>query len=145
MNLPRSQQPVLLTRSKSEAPVKRRVFGKENERAPGIWIIGLTSHYRTDGLSRTAKVFPENSRGEDSLRVNEALNYGEGAGDAILMFVSVLVSVLDSGAGDSFMIVVLLSFVSAGGFVIVVSFCSHAISNALPTRMIMYFFITVEN
>jgi len=39
------------------------------------------------------------------------------------------------------MIVVLLSFFSAGGFVTVVSFCSQAASNAAPARMQMYFFI----
>jgi hypothetical protein len=102
-------------------------------------------HIHTAAFYRTAKVFPRETVG-GRLFVNKLPNYGEGAGEVvILMSVSVLVSVLVSGAGDSFMIVVLLSFVSAGGFVIVVSFCSHAISNALPTRMIMYFFITVEN
>jgi len=60
-----------------------------------------------------------------------------------LMFVfdSVLVSVLVSGDGDSFSIVVLLSFFSAGGFVMVVSFCSHAANNASPASRQMYFFI----
>lgn len=53
------------------------------------------------------------------------------------MFVSVLVE----GAGDSFTIVVLDSFFSAGGFVTVVSFCSQAESNAAPAKRQMYFFI----
>ena len=71
-------------------------------------------------------------------------DYGEGDGFT-LMFVSVLVSVLDSGAGDSLMIVVLLSFFSAGGFVTVVSFCSQPRSIAAPARMKICFFIMLEN
>jgi hypothetical protein len=67
-------------------------------------------------------------------------DYGEGDGFT-LMFVSVFDSVLDSGAGDSFMIVVLLSFFSAGGFVTVVSFCSQPTRSAALARMIIYFFI----
>ena len=54
---------------------------------------------------------------------------------------SVFVSVLVSGAGDSLMMVVLVSFFSAGGFVTVVSFCSHALSNAKPAKMQIYFFM----
>jgi hypothetical protein len=67
-----------------------------------------------------------------------------GVGDVVtLMFVfdCVLVSVLVSGDGDSFTIVVLLSFFSAGGFVTVVSFCSHATNNASPASRHTYFFI----
>jgi hypothetical protein len=75
------------------------------------------------------------------LQVKNVLNYGDGAGD---VFISMFVSVLVSGAGDSFMIVVLLSVFSAGGLVTVVSFCSHAVSNAMPARMQMYFFIGYE-
>jgi hypothetical protein len=71
-------------------------------------------------------------------------DYGEGDGFT-LMFVSVLVSVLDSGAGDSLMIVVLLSVFSAGGFVTVVSLCSQPTSNAAPARMRICIFIMVEN
>jgi len=55
-----------------------------------------------------------------------------------LMFV--FVSVLVEGAGDSFTIVVLLSFSSAGG-VTVVSFCSQAARSATPLRIQMHFFI----
>ena len=55
--------------------------------------------------------------------------------------ISVLVSVLVDGAGDSFMIVVLLSFFSPGGLVTVVSFCSHAASNAAPIKRQMYLFM----
>ena len=69
-------------------------------------------------------------------------DYGEGDGFT-LMFVSVLVSVLDSGAGDSFMIVV--SFFSAGGFVTVVSLCSQPARSAAPARMIIYFFIILRS
>jgi len=145
INLPRSVWPCLFIQSNSEARVKRRIFGKESERALDTSIIDLTIRNRTGGFYCTAKSLPRSTRGKTLCKVNDALNYGEGAGDVILMFVSVFVSVLVSGAGDSFMIVVSLSFVSAGGFVIVVSFCSHAISNALPTRMITYFFITVED
>jgi hypothetical protein len=56
-----------------------------------------------------------------------------------LMFV--FVSVLVEGAGDSFTIVVLVSFFSAGGVVTVVSFCSQAARSAPPISMQMYFFI----
>jgi hypothetical protein len=71
-------------------------------------------------------------------------DYGEGDGFT-LMFVSVLVSVLVSGAGDSFMIVVLLSFFSAGGFITVVSFCSQPTSNTAPAKIRIYLFIMGEN
>lgn len=54
---------------------------------------------------------------------------------------SVLVSVLVEGAGDSLIIVVLFSFFSAGGFVTVVSFCSQAASNAVPIKRQIYFFM----
>jgi hypothetical protein len=57
------------------------------------------------------------------------------------MLMSVFVSVLLEGAGDSFTIVVLVSFFSAGGFVTVVSFCSQAASNAVPIKRQMYFFM----
>jgi hypothetical protein len=87
------------------------------------------------------KVFPRSTREKTLCKVNDALNYGEGAGDVILMFVSVLVSVWGAAAGDSFMIVV---FFSAGGFVTVVSFCSQPIRIAAAARMIMYFFIMLE-
>ena len=52
-------------------------------------------------------------------------------GEDVLIVVSV--SVLLEVAGDGFTTVVLLSFFSAGGLVTVVSFCSHADSNANPT------------
>jgi hypothetical protein len=67
-----------------------------------------------------------------------------GVGDVVtLMFVfdCVLVSVLVSGDGDSFTIVVLVSFFSVGGFVTVVSFCSHATNNTSPVSRQMYFLI----
>src|SRR6266487_362961 len=91
---------------------------------------------------RTAKVFPRKLSREDRCKQTMDPDYGEGDGFT-LMFVSVLVSVLVSGAGDSFMIVVLLFFFSAGGFVTVVSFCSQPTSIAAPARMRMYFFIMV--
>lgn len=59
----------------------------------------------------------------------------------MLTLMSVLVSVLVDGAGDSLTIVVLVSFFSDGGFVTVVSFCSHAVSNAAPIKRQMYFFM----
>jgi hypothetical protein len=71
-----------------------------------------------------------------------------GVGDVVtLMFVfdSVLVSVLVSGDGDSFMIVVLLSFFSGGGLVTVVSFCSQPKRNAAPATMRIYFFIVLRS
>ena len=140
MNLPRSAWPPSFTRSKSEVRVKRRVFGKENKRASRTSIVDLAIHNRTGGFSRTATVFPRKRSREDCLQETMNPDYGEGDGFT-LMFVSVLVSVLDSGAGDSFMIVVLLSFFSAGGFVTVVSFCSQPTRSAAPARMRMYFFI----
>lgn len=57
------------------------------------------------------------------------------------MLMSVFVSVLLEGAGDSFTIVVLVSFFSAGGLVTVVSFCSHAPSSAAPIKRQIYFFM----
>ena len=57
------------------------------------------------------------------------------------MLMSVFVSVLLEGAGDSFTIVVLVSFFSAGGFVTVVSFCSQAASNAVPIKRQIYLFM----
>jgi len=59
----------------------------------------------------------------------------------VFTLISVLVSVLVDGAGDSLMIVVLLSFFSAGGLVTVVSFCSQAASNAAPIKRQMYLFM----
>jgi hypothetical protein len=56
----------------------------------------------------------------------------------VFTLISVLVSVFVEGAGDSLMIVVLLSFFSAGGFVTVVSFCSQAASNAAPIKRQIY-------
>jgi hypothetical protein len=52
-------------------------------------------------------------------------------------------SVLLEAAGDSFTIVVLLSFLlSPGGLVTVVSLCSQAASNAAPAKIQIYFFMT---
>lgn len=59
----------------------------------------------------------------------------------MVTLMSVLVSVLVEGAGDSFMIVVLLSFFSEGGLVTVVSFCSQAASNAAPIKRQINFFM----
>jgi len=69
------------------------------------------------------------------------MDQGYGVGDIvtlILVFDCVLVSVLVSGDGLSFTIVVLLSFFSAGGFVTVVSFCSHAANTASPVSRQMF-------
>ena len=57
------------------------------------------------------------------------------------MFMSVFSFVVVAAAGDSFMIVVLVSFFSAGGLVTVVSFCSQAVNSATPASRQMYFFI----
>ena len=57
------------------------------------------------------------------------------------MWISVFVSVLVEGAGDSLMIVVLVSFFSAGGLFTVVSFCSHPVSKAKPAKMQINFFM----
>jgi len=46
-----------------------------------------------------------------------------------------------AAAGDSFITVVLLSFFSAGGLVMVVSFCSQATNSATPASRQMHFFI----
>jgi hypothetical protein len=59
------------------------------------------------------------------------------------VFTVVFDSVLLEAAGDSFTIVVLLSFLfSPGGLVTVVSLCSQAASNAAPAKMQIYFFMT---
>ena len=58
-----------------------------------------------------------------------------------MTLISVFVSVLVDGAGDSFTIVVLLSFFSAGGLVTVVSFCSQAASKTVPIKRQMYLFM----
>jgi|ERR1700730_8331192 len=62
--------------------------------------------------------------------------YGDGAGEVFVLIV-VFVSVFVGAAGDSFTIVVLVSFFSAGGLVTVVSFCSQAVSSAAPISMQM--------
>ena len=59
----------------------------------------------------------------------------------MLTLMSVLVSVFVEVAGDGFTIVVLDSFFSAGGFVTVVSFCSHAARSAAPMKRQMYLFM----
>ena len=59
----------------------------------------------------------------------------------MLTLISVLLLV--EGAGDSFTIVVLVSFFSAGGLFTVVSFCSHAAKSAAPIKRQMYFFMQV--
>ena len=64
--------------------------------------------------------------------------YGEGD---VFTLMSVLLSVLVEGAGDSFTIVVLLSFFSEGGLVTVVSFCSQAASSAAPMKRQISFFM----
>src|SRR4029453_18963850 len=71
MNLPRSACPASFTRSKSEVCVKRRVFGKENKRAPRTSIIDHTTHNRTDGFCRTAKVFSRKRSRNDCLQAND--------------------------------------------------------------------------
>ena len=75
------------------------------------------------------------------MRIEYLPDYGEGEADVVALIV-VFVSVLVDGAGDSFTTVVLFSVLfSPGGFVTVVSFFSHAASNATLARMQMYFFI----
>ena len=59
----------------------------------------------------------------------------------MFVLIVVLVSVLVSGAGDSFTTVVFVFFFSPGGLVTVVSFCSQAASKAAPASRQMYFFI----
>lgn len=59
----------------------------------------------------------------------------------MVVLIVVFVSVLVDGAGDSFTMVVFVSFFSAGGLVTVVSFCSQAASKAAPASRQMYFFI----
>jgi hypothetical protein len=84
----------------------------------------------------------ETARGKTLYKQTMDQDYG--VGDVVtLMFVfdCVLVSVLVSGDGDSFTIVVLVSFFSVGGFVTVVSFCSHATNNTSPVSRQMYFLI----
>ncbi|HYY14690.1 MAG TPA: hypothetical protein VE758_09695 [Chthoniobacterales bacterium] len=86
-------------------------------------------------------------------------SYGEGEDVVLLVVVSLLLSfegeelvlmvvfdsVLVDVAGDGFTIVVLLSFFSPlGGFVTVVSFCSHATRRAAPASMQMYCFMLLS-
>src|SRR6266508_2561278 len=71
MNLPRWGWPASFTRSKSEARIKRRVFGKANKRAPRTSIIDLTMHNRTANFCCTAKVFPRKRSREDCLQEND--------------------------------------------------------------------------
>src|ERR1700682_5084809 len=73
---------------------------------------------------RTAKVFLNQSWRKTS-RIEYVAGYGEGEAEVVALIV-VFVSVLVDGAGDSFTTVVLVSLFSPGGFVTVVSFCSHA-------------------
>jgi hypothetical protein len=85
----------------------------------------------------TAKVFlrisPEKDPANKPLR-----SYGDGE---VLTLMSVFVSVFVEAAGDSLIIVVLVSFFSLGGFVTVVSFCSHAASNTAPIKKQIYLFM----
>ena len=86
-----------------------------------------------------SKNLPPLMRGKISQKRRSEV-YGEG--DEVVVLIVVFVSVLFDGAGDSFTIVVLFSvFFSPGGFVTVVSFCSHAASNAAPAKMQINFFI----
>jgi hypothetical protein len=87
---------------------------------------------------RTAKVFRPRKANERLRECSVSPGYGEGD---VLTLISVLVSVLVDGAGDSFTIVVVLSFFSLGGFVTVVSFCSQATSRAAPIKRQMYLFM----
>ncbi|PYJ60657.1 MAG: hypothetical protein DME20_05855 [Verrucomicrobia bacterium] len=64
-------------------------------------------------------------------------DYGLGE---VFMFTSVF-SCLVAVAGDGFIIVVLLSFFSAGGLFTVVSLCSQAARSAMPASRQMCFFI----
>jgi hypothetical protein len=66
--------------------------------------------------------------------------YGEGD---VLMLMSVF-SVFEEVAGDGFTTVVLVSFFSAGGFVTLVSFCSHAGSKNRPQSRKRYFLIPMN-
>jgi len=86
----------------------------------------------------TAKVFRPKRAKDFANPIDFRRPYGRGD---VLTLMSVLVSVLVEGAGDSFMMVVLLSFFSAGGFVTVVSFCSQPASRAAPIKRQMYFFM----
>ena len=83
------------------------------------------------------KSFVRAKRTKDFANV-QFLRYGEGD---VLTLISVFVSVLVAGAGDSFTIVVLVSFFSAGGFVTVVSFCSQAASKTAPNKRQRYLFM----
>jgi hypothetical protein len=85
------------------------------------------------------KGLPPNSFWRKTLQVSRPETYGDGEVFILMSVFSVLVDV----AGDGFMIVVLLSFFSAGGFVTVVSFCSQPASNARPASIQMYFFILI--
>jgi hypothetical protein len=71
INFPRWAHPPCFTRSNSCARVNRRVFGKENKRAPRILILDLTMHNRTAAFCRTAKVFPRKQSREDSFAGKE--------------------------------------------------------------------------
>ena len=62
----------------------------------------------------------------------------------MLILMSVFVSDLVAGAGDSLTIVVLVSFFSAGGFVTVVSFCSQAARKTVPIKRQIYLFISIR-
>jgi hypothetical protein len=65
--------------------------------------------------------------------------YGDGE---VFTLMSVFVSVLVAGAGESLITVVLFSVLFwAGGLVTVVSFCSHAPSNATLASKQMYLII----
>ena len=98
---------------------------------------------RSDVPQACGNRFVQQKSSRESLQGKILPNADYGEGEVLtLMFVSVFDSVLFDGAGDSFTIVVLVSFFSLGGLVTVVSFCSQAASNTAPARMQIYFFIT---
>jgi len=145
INLPHLVRPSHFTRSKSESRVSRRVFGKESEDTSGI-SVSIEQRAAYSRFSVRQKSSHKSARGKTPCKQTMRPDYGVGdVVTLILVFdcvlVSVSVSVLVSGDGDSFTIVVLLSFFSAGGFVTVVSFCSHAANSASPVSRQMYFFI----
>jgi hypothetical protein len=71
-SLPRRTRPSRFTHSYSDARVKRRALGKENE--PPVLIVDLLTKMRV----RTAKVFSRRLSGEDFARVKEEMNLRTG-------------------------------------------------------------------
>src|SRR4051812_12705942 len=91
---------------------------------------------------RTAKTPRAKIHARSFCKRCDLLNYGEGD-DVTVVFSLMVVLVLVSGLSGFTTVVLFSVLFSAGGLVTVVSFCSQAVSRAMPAKAQMYFFIVL--